>query len=82
MSPGMATRGRGGGHGDDVLLYCVRAMRFLVAGRMPAASSAAAQRSYPPGGERQTLQEWTDIETAKIATKQIVLMAAAVAGLR
>lgn len=33
------------------------------------------------GGDQHTLQEWTDIETAKIGTKQIVLLAAALAEL-
>jgi len=31
------------------------------------------------GGDQHTLQEWSDIETAKIGTKQIILLAAALA---
>jgi tripeptide aminopeptidase len=31
------------------------------------------------GGDQHTLQEWSDIETAKIGTKQIILLAAAMA---
>jgi tripeptide aminopeptidase len=31
------------------------------------------------GGDQHTLQEWTDIESAKIGTKQIILLAAAMA---
>ncbi len=33
------------------------------------------------GGDQHTLQEWSDIESAKIGTKQIILLAAALAGL-
>jgi tripeptide aminopeptidase len=33
------------------------------------------------GGDQHTLQEWSDIETAKIGTKQIILLAAALAEL-
>ena len=33
------------------------------------------------GGDQHTLQEWTDIESAKIGTKQIILLAAALAEL-
>jgi acetylornithine deacetylase/succinyl-diaminopimelate desuccinylase-like protein len=40
--------------------------------------SVAVGRSR--GGDQHTLQEWSDIETAKIGTKQIVLLAAALAG--
>jgi hypothetical protein len=31
------------------------------------------------GGVQHTLQEWSDIESAKIGTKQIILLAAALA---
>lgn len=31
------------------------------------------------GGDQHTLQEWSDVETAKIGTKQIILLAAALA---
>jgi acetylornithine deacetylase/succinyl-diaminopimelate desuccinylase-like protein len=34
------------------------------------------------GGDQHTLQEWSDIESAKIGTKQIILLAAALAGLQ
>jgi di/tripeptidase len=33
------------------------------------------------GGDQHTLQEWSDIESAKIGTKQIILLASALAGL-
>jgi acetylornithine deacetylase/succinyl-diaminopimelate desuccinylase-like protein len=33
------------------------------------------------GGDQHTLQEWSDIESAKIGTKQIILLAAALAEL-
>lgn len=41
--------------------------------------SIAVGRSH--GGNQHTLQEWSDIESAKIGTKQIILLAAALAGL-
>jgi len=34
------------------------------------------------GGEGHTLQEWSDIDSAKIGTKQIILLAVALAGLQ
>jgi tripeptide aminopeptidase len=46
-----------------------------VVGKIPA---VAVGRSR--GGDQHTLQEWSDIETAKIGTKQIVLLGAALAG--
>lgn len=47
------------------------------AGVVQGIPSIAVGRSR--GGDQHTLQEWTDIESAKIGTKQIVLLAAALA---
>jgi tripeptide aminopeptidase len=41
--------------------------------------SVSVGRSY--GGEQHTLSEWSDIESAKIGTKQIILLAASLAEL-
>lgn len=48
------------------------------AGVVMGIPSIAIGRSV--GGDQHTLREWSDIETAKIGTKQIILLAAALAG--
>jgi tripeptide aminopeptidase len=47
------------------------------AGVVQGIPSIAVGRSR--GGDQHTLQEWSDIETAKIGTKQIILLAASLA---
>ena len=72
----------------DVLGY----LGFDFGGREPAVASgstdanAGVVRGIPAisvgrsrGGEQHTLSEWADIESALIGTKQIILLAAALA---
>jgi acetylornithine deacetylase/succinyl-diaminopimelate desuccinylase-like protein len=49
------------------------------AGVVSGIPSIAVGRSR--GGDQHTLQEWTDIESARIGAKQVILLSAALAGL-
>jgi acetylornithine deacetylase/succinyl-diaminopimelate desuccinylase-like protein len=49
------------------------------AGVVSGIPSIAVGRSR--GGDQHTLQEWTDVESARIGAKQVVLLSAALAGL-